>query len=224
MINIKIKLIALWIGLSGIFAVLNSCSYSSKVCGNLLKKSMTKSYDIVVVPGVPLKNGKWDYVMKLRVYWSKYLYDKGIAKNVIYSGAAVYSPYCEAEVMALYAKAIGIPEEHIFTETKAEHSTENIYYSYKKAKKMGFKSLALASDPFQTKMLRRFTRKIVSADIGLIPVVIDTIKIMLPKMTDPVIEYQKTFVENFVPLTQREGFWKRFRGTRGHDIDTTFYN
>jgi uncharacterized SAM-binding protein YcdF (DUF218 family) len=29
--------------------------------------------------------------------------------------------------------SIGIPRENIFTETKAEHSTENIYYSYKKA-------------------------------------------------------------------------------------------
>jgi len=59
--------------------------------------------------------------MKGRVYWSKYLYDRGIGKNIMYSGNAVYTPYFEGEIMALYAKAIGIPPEHIYTELKAEH-------------------------------------------------------------------------------------------------------
>jgi uncharacterized SAM-binding protein YcdF (DUF218 family) len=185
---------------------------------------MTKSYDIIVVPGVPLENGKWSPTMKARIYWSKFLYDKGIAKNIMYSGSAVYSPYYEAQIMALYGEAIGIPKENIFIETKAEHSTENIYYSYKKSKKLGFNIIALASDPFQTKMLRRFTRKIVSPDVGLIPMVIDSLKAMVPKMTDPVIDYQQAFMKNFVPLTERESFWERFKGTRGLDIDTTVYN
>jgi hypothetical protein len=66
---------------------------------------------------------------------------KGSAKNVMYSGSSVYSPYYEGEVMAMYAAAIGIPKEHIFTETKAEHSTENLYYGYHKSRKLGFKKL-----------------------------------------------------------------------------------
>jgi hypothetical protein len=73
-------------------------------------------------------------------------------------------------------------------------------------------------------MLRRFTRKIVSPDVGLIPMVIDSLKAMVPKMTDPVIDYQQAFMKNFVPLTERESFWERFKGTRGLDIDTTVYN
>ena len=220
----KIKLITIWSSILWLLVTLNSCSFSSKTCRNLLNESMTKSYDIIVVPGVPLENGKWSATMKERIYWSKYLYDKGIAKNIMYSGSAVYSPYYEAQIMALYAEAIGIPKENVFIETKAEHSTENIYYSYKKAKKLGFNSIALASDPFQTKMLRRFTRKIVSPDVGLIPMVIDSLKAMVPKMTDPVIDYQQAFMKNFVPLTERESFWERFKGTRGLDIDTTVYN
>jgi hypothetical protein len=180
-------------------------------------------YDIIIVPGVPLENGKWSYTMKGRVCWSKYLYDKGIAKNVIYSGAAVYSPYCEAEVMALYAEKLGIPKEHIFTETRAEHSTENVYYSYKKARKLGFNRIALASDPFQTKMLKRFTRIKVSKDVGLIPIVSESLEPITSKMTDPEIDYQKAFVKDFRSLPEREKFFKRLKGTRGHDIDTTAY-
>jgi uncharacterized SAM-binding protein YcdF (DUF218 family) len=209
-------------GICSAILTLNSCSFSSRVANNLLKESV-RGYDIIVIPGVPFENGKWSQYMKARVYWSKYLFDKGIAKNVMYSGSAVYSPYYEGEIMALYAEAIGIPKEHIFTETKAEHSTENIYYSYKKAKKLGFNSIALASDDFQTKSLRRFTHKIISADVGLIPIVPDSLKAMAPIMIDPVIDYQQAFAKNFVPLPERENFWKRLRGTRGLDIDTSAY-
>ena len=206
-----------------ILLVLNSCAFSSKVCKRLLKKSMKESYEIVVIPGVPFENGQWSPTMKERVCWSKYLYDKGIAKNVMYSGSAVYSPYIEAEIMALYAEKIGIRKENIFTETLAEHSTENIYYSYKKARKLGFNRIALASDPFQTKMLRRFTRKIVNAEVGLIPIVSDTLKVMESKITDPEIDYQKAFVMDFTPLRDRENFLKRLKGTRGLDMDTSAY-
>jgi uncharacterized SAM-binding protein YcdF (DUF218 family) len=202
---------------------LNSCHVSKKASQRLFNDAKTKEYDIIVVPGVPFNNGKWGWIMKGRVYWSKFLFDKGIAKNIMYSGSAVYSPYYEAEIMALYAQDIGIPKDHIFTETKAEHSTENIYYSYQKAKELGFDKIALASDPFQTKMLKRFCRKKIRPDVGLIPFVVDTLEAMEPVMIDPEIDYKQAFAENFVSLKEREGFWKRFRGTRGKNIDYSAY-
>jgi len=187
-----------------------------------LTESLDEKYDMIVVPGVPFENKQWSKTMKERIYWSKYLYNKGIALNVMYSGSAVYTPYCEAEIMALYAEKLGIPKENIFTETLAEHSTENIYYSYKKARKLGFERIALASDPFQTKMLRRFTRKIVNPNVGLIPIVTDTLNGMISEI-DPEIEYQKAFVRDFKPLSERKNIIERFKGTRGLDIDTSAY-
>jgi 5-formaminoimidazole-4-carboxamide-1-beta-D-ribofuranosyl 5'-monophosphate synthetase len=162
--------------------------------------------------------------MKGRVYWSKYLYDKGITKNVIYSGAAVYSPYYESKIMALYAEKIGIQKENIFIDTLAQHSTENVYYSYKKARSLGFERIAVASDPFQTKMLKRFTRKVVSPDVGLIPFVADTLLAMQHEMIDPEIDYQKAFVRDFTSLPHRKNFFERFKGTEGKDIDKTAYD
>src|SRR5690606_38309843 len=94
-------------------------------------------FDAIIVPGVPYDGVHWSETMMARVKWSKYLYDKGYAKNIIYSGSAVYTPYVEADIMALYAQSMGIPEEHIFSETRAEHSTENVYYSYRLAKEHG---------------------------------------------------------------------------------------
>lgn len=219
----QLKLTTMIAGTSLLF-LFSSCYYNSRKATDLLKEAENKTYDIVVVPGVPLENGKWSDVMKGRVYWSKYLYDKGITKNIMYSGSSVYTPYKEGEVMAMYAKAIGIPAEHIFTETKAEHSTENIYYGYHKAKRLGFNTIALASDPFQTKLLKSFIKRKVSRDVGIIPFVMDTLKQMQPTMIDPHLDFSSLRVQNFTALPDRQSFWKRFRGTRGHNIDKNAYS
>jgi uncharacterized SAM-binding protein YcdF (DUF218 family) len=197
----------------------SSCMYSSKAAKKQLAIAHAKGYDIVVVPGVPLVDGAWSETMKGRIYWSKFLFDNGIAKNIMYSGSAVYSPYYEGIIMALYAKAIGIPAENIFSETEAEHSTENMYYGYMKAKKHGFTTIALASDPFQTKTLKRFARKRLSKDVGMIPMVMDSLKLLEPQMINPVIDFQKAFKVDFIPLKKREGFFKRMKGTMGLNID-----
>lgn len=203
--------------------LLNACSFSEKTTARYYKKAAVKSYDMIAVPGVPFTEAGWDSTMKARVYWAKHLFDKGIAKNIMFSGSAVGSPYYEGEIMALYAIALGIPQKNVFTETKAEHSTENLYYVYQKSKKLGFTHIALATDPFQAKQLRRFAKKKVSADIAIIPIVFDTLRKMQPYMVNPQIDYQKAYKANFVPLKDRESFWKRFRGTMGKNIDYNAY-
>ena len=220
--SLGINTLIVWLTLL-VMLLINSCSFSSKTTRRLFKESANEQYDLIIVPGVPFENGTWSRVMKGRVYWSKYLYDKGIAKNIMYSGNSVYTPYYEAEIMAMYAEAIGIPKANIYTETKAEHSTENVYYSYKKAKKLGFSKIALATDPFQAKLLRRFTREKVSPDVKLIPFVVDTLRTIEPDMVDPVINPEQAFNKNFVSITTRQTFWQRFRGTRGLTLDTTAY-
>ena len=204
--------------------VFTACSFSGKASKRLLDKAVAAApYDVIIVPGIQLIDGKWDRVMKGRVYWSKYLFEKGIAKNIIYSGSAVYSPYYEAKVMALYAIALGLPEKNIFTELKAEHTTENVYYSYQYAKKLGFQKIAMASDPFQTRTLRGFIRRKVSPDIALIPFVTDTLKMIEPSMIDPEIDYQKAFNPDFISIKKRDSFWKRIRGTIRGNIDKAAY-
>jgi len=204
--------------------VVSACSFSARTSKTLFEKvSAEAPYDVIIVPGVPLINGKWGRIMKGRIYWSKYLFEKGIAKNIIYSGSSVYSPYYEARVMALYAMSLGIPKRNIYTELKAEHTTENVYYSYKYARKLGFNKIAVASDPFQTKIVRGFVRKRVSADIALIPFVSDTLKGMEPRMLDPEIDFQPAFNTHFISIKKRESFWKRIRGTIRGNIDTLAY-
>ena len=154
--------------------------------------------------------------MKIRVYWSYYLYKKGIAKNIIYSGSAVYTPYVESKIMALYAQQLGVPEKHIFVESKAEHSTENVYYSYYLGKRAGFQRMAIASDPFQSRLLKSFAKKM-KLEVGMLPMVFDSVEtfdLNTPVKIDPSPAYKP----GFVSIEKRENFWKRWRGTLGKNL------
>ncbi|WP_114792822.1 YdcF family protein [Niabella yanshanensis] len=172
-----------------------------------------KTFDVAIVPGVPFYNNQWDSVMKGRVLWADFLYKKGIIRNVIFSGSAVYSPYYEARIMGLYAEELGIPAANIFFETQAEHSTENIYYSYEMARKQGFKTIALVTDPFQSLMMKGFTRRRFATSIWHVPFIVDTLR----KLNGVELEINPSsaYEAKFRSIVDRENKLKRFRGTLG---------
>lgn len=211
------KKIAFIILTLSILLSLNSCMLFRPGPNARLKEiAKTEPLDVIIVPGVPIENGKWDPVMKARVMWSAFLVKKGYAKNVIYSGAAVYSPYVEGKAMALYGEALGLDKKNIYIDTIAEHSTENIYYSYKLAKSLGFKKIGLASDPFQCSMLYRFTRQRFKTKIYHVPVVFDTVQKLDHK--DPEINVELARKANFVSIVDSQTKRYRWRGTRGKNI------
>jgi len=204
--------------LCSLFILFASCSLAIKRSTKLYQQvsNEKKVYDAIIVPGVPLKNGEWDSVMKSRVLWSVYLYRNNFAKNIIYSGSAVYTHFYEARVMGMYALGLGIPAEHIFYDTMAKHSTENVYYSYKLARTHGFKSIALATDPFQSILLKGFTRKRFGTEIQHIPVQYDLIRQMnVPKIT---IDSTTAFQNGFNSILDEETFLQRLKGTLGRQI------
>jgi uncharacterized SAM-binding protein YcdF (DUF218 family) len=176
-----------------------------------------KQYDAIIVPGIQFVEPVWDRVLQMRLIWAKHLYDRGIAKNIITSGSSVYTPYVEAKIMAEYLVAMGVPRDRILIEDRAEHSTENLWYGYKLAKKKGFRSIALASDPFQSKMLWGFAKRRTKREVKFLPVIIDTLR-SLPHDT-PQIKYHDLKVQNFVPITEKYSKTKRFFGTLGLNID-----
>lgn len=198
--------------------VLQSCLLFQPSASKLNRRAIraNTSYDAIIVPGVPFVEKNWDLTMQMRVLWSIHLYKKGLAKKIIMSGSAVYTPYVEAEIMKLYAIAHGVPEQDIIVEGKAQHSTENAWYGYKLAKNMGFKNIALATDPFQTRMLYRFGKKRLK-DMKFLPVLFDTLR-TLPH-SNPEINYEPLKVKEFTPITETQSFWYRLRGTAGKHIN-----
>jgi uncharacterized SAM-binding protein YcdF (DUF218 family) len=201
-----------------IILTLSNCSLFVPGASKLYKRSLKKhpQYDVIIVPGFPFTEPQQEMQSLLRVVWSVHLYKRGIAKNIIYSGAAVYTPYVEGKIMKQYAVALGVPEEHVFVEDRAEHSTENVWYSYLLAKKNKFKTIALASDPFQTRLLYRFIKKRTKG-VEFLPAIFDTLRTLPHEM--PAIDYKPLKIENFVPITERQSKWKRWRGTQGKNIN-----
>jgi hypothetical protein len=201
-----------------ITALLASCVIYTGPPEKYIARAMHKKpYDLIIVPGFPYDSaqGTWHDIVKRRVYWSHYLYKNGYALNVMYSGGAVYTPYVEGEFMALYGRAVGIDSAHIYSEGRAEHSTENVYYSYHLAKQYGFKRIALATDHGQSKLLRAYC-SIKNIKMDFIPIIYDTL-FVLP-MPDVFIDAEKTKIMPFVSIMERDSKWKRMMGTLGFNV------
>ncbi|HLP49939.1 MAG TPA: YdcF family protein [Chitinophagales bacterium] len=115
-------------------------------------------YDVLIVPGYPYyESGKAPYpLLEARMNWVKELYEQGVAKNIIFSGGTIHSPYNEARLMKIISDTLGIPQDHVYLEEHAPHSFQNVTYGAKLARKLGFKKIAIATDPFQFAYMRLF--------------------------------------------------------------------
>ncbi len=196
----------------------SACALFQPSAQKLNERALTanKQYDAIIVPGVPFIEPQWDMTMQMRVLWSVHLYKRGITKKIIMSGSSVYSPYVEAKIMKLYAIQLGVPAEDIIIEDKAQHSTENVWYSYKLGKLLGYEKIALSTDPFQTRMTYRFGKRRIKP-LKYLPVIFDTLK-TLPHVT-PLINYKPLKLDTFTSIIETQSFWYRFRGTMGKHIN-----
>jgi uncharacterized SAM-binding protein YcdF (DUF218 family) len=195
---------------------LGACSFSEKQTIAMYQKAATKKpYDAIIVPGIPYEKGTENAILRSRVFWSYYLYSNGITQNVIYSGSSVYTPYTESKAMSVFGQYYGVKKENILTETRAEHSVENVYYSWLIAKNKGYKSIALASDPKQVKLMRIYARK-KHIKIDYIPIVYSFID-SIPK-SQPEVNDSLRIKSGFIPLPERKTLWQRLMGTLGRNI------
>lgn len=187
----------------------------------LVKARAQAPFEAVIVPGMPYDGGLPDPV-RARLVWAVYLYRTGMTQRLIMSGAAVYTPWVEAEILREYAVAMGVPREDVLVDDRAEHSTENLFYGYKVARRAGLERVAVASDEFQTGMLkvfsRRMARKLKTPRIALIPLVRDSVSAEFLRPLPP-IDASVAHVDSFVSIMDRQSFWKRARGALGKNIN-----
>ena len=187
-------------------AIVGACTWVRKSAAETYKENISKApFDAIIVPGIPydtVLTGNGAILFKSRMLWSKDLYQSGITKNIIYSGAAVHTPYHEGEVMKMIAESLGIPAANIFVEGDALHSDENVIYGLKLALKLGFKNVAVATDPYQSLFLKKFVVKN-KMEVALLPLSVDSMPIY-KDIELPKVDSRKVFVENFVPLKDRK--------------------
>lgn len=178
---------------------LASCSLDKKV-QQKNKTSLKKApYDVVIVPGYPYHAASNPELFNIRVHWAKTLYDRGVAKNIIFSGDAVHSPYTEGKVMRIFAIGLGVPGEHIFEENKALHTNENIVKGKQLAKKLGFKKIAFATDPYQFSYMI-YLVKFYAPGTPIITFPVDSMAYFSKPL--PKVDVQPAFIENWSDKTE----------------------
>jgi hypothetical protein len=111
-----------------------------------VRPTATTRFDAVIIPGCPSEDdGSLSPCQRSRAAWAAILWQRGLAGAFITSGAAVHSRYVEADAIAAGMTALGVPADRIFIEPNALHTDENMYYSLRIARALGFHRLAVAS-------------------------------------------------------------------------------
>ncbi len=181
--------------------LLSSCSIINYTASKTYHRYVSDvPYDAIIVPGIPYDSVKPNRILLARMHWAKHLYEAGIAKNIIFSGSAVHTPFVEGKAMKMIADSMGIPPQNTFIEYHALHSTENVDYGMELADSLGFKKVAVATDPFQSLFLSLHIkdRKL---NVALLPFQLDSMKTFNRPL--PAINYADAYVQNFVPLKNR---------------------
>lgn len=186
-----------------VITVTNSCSLINRLASNAYDSYLlTAPYDVIIVPGISYDSAKVNPIYKARMLWAKWLFDRKIAKNIIFSGSSVHTPYVEGLSMKIMADSMGIPSENTFVEDRAEHSSENVDFGVRLAHQLGFRKIAVATDPFQSHFIRRFIQAC-KIKIALVPFPLQMMP-LYQKRTVPRIDAREAFVKDFVPLEKRD--------------------
>jgi uncharacterized SAM-binding protein YcdF (DUF218 family) len=181
--------------------LLSGCALDKRVARSNKKYFAKAPYDVIIVPGYPYYEKDAPYpLLEARMNFTKELYEKGLAKNIIFSGGAVHTSYTEAKVMSIIADTMGIPADHIFLEEKAPHSFQNVTYSAKMARKLGFKKIAVATDPFQFAYMTLF---LPAGRVGILTFSPDSLQNKKYFQPLPKFETKDAYIKDFVPVEQR---------------------
>lgn len=96
----------------------------------LLDEGRGARADVAIILGCPAEDdGSPSLCQLCRVKSAVRAYRRGEVRAVIFSGAAVWSPAVEADVMATVARRAGLPEEAILREPRALTTWMNLRFS-----------------------------------------------------------------------------------------------
>jgi len=88
------------------------------------------AHDVIIVLGCPNEeNGDPALCQQKRVDLAIDFWTAGYASRFITTGAAVHTPYVEADTLRDLLVQSGVPASAIWTDPLAEHTDENLYYS-----------------------------------------------------------------------------------------------
>jgi uncharacterized SAM-binding protein YcdF (DUF218 family) len=105
-----------------------------------------QSFDAILVLGTPAdSDGNPTPELLDRVTEGVHEYERGVAPQIIVTGAAAHNRFVEAEVMARVAEAQGVPASKVIEETKALDTIQNLCYSARIMKSHNWHSVEVVS-------------------------------------------------------------------------------
>lgn len=105
------------------------------------------AHDVIIVLGCPNdEDGAPSTCQKQRADIAVALRDAGYGDRFITTGGAVHNAWVEADTLRDLLVERGVPADRIFTEPKAEHTDENVYYSTEIMNRQGFSNALVISN------------------------------------------------------------------------------
>lgn len=171
---------------------------------HLIREAPKQPYDAVVVLGCPSEaDGAPSRCTLGRAGQAALLWKHGYTKSFIVSGAAVHTPYVEAEAIAQAMEALEVPADRIYLEPDANHTDENVYYSMKVAEALGLSRLAISSHgahaAWACSLMVRWGRP-----CGAFAMDEDELRQFLPPRESALRALRAPKVDGWLPLDERE--------------------
>lgn len=138
------------LALGGAFILLVSYSPAAEYLARplLVRPDVDRSDAIVVLGGGLFPNGALTPSSQERTLYGAELYRRRLASRLIFSGGITgEAPRPEAEVMARFARSVGVPEEAILTERASRNTYENAVEVAKVLREQGSRRVLLVTDP-----------------------------------------------------------------------------
>jgi len=105
-------------------------------------------FDAIVVLGTPSnRDGSISPEQRSRVLEGVSEYGRHIAPRIILTGGAAHNSVVEAHTMAVFAKSLGMPEDAVIEEGKADNTIENVFYTTAILRQHGWKSAEFVTSP-----------------------------------------------------------------------------
>jgi len=113
-----------------------------------LSNTHRSTFDVIIVLGYPTNpDGSASPVEQARVMEGVREYRRGKAPVLIMTGGAAHNKHIEANAMADYAIAQGVPARAILREQSAQNTVQNAWYSVEMMQDHQWKSAEVVSSP-----------------------------------------------------------------------------
>ncbi len=139
------------------FAIITGCALFAASVAALIgwwpldTKPLQKS-DVIIVLGAHVHDdGTLTPTLRSRMDAGIALWKAGYAPRIIVTGGAVTNPHVEADAMAAYAIAQGVPDGAIIREPRARSTRQNAAFSAKLMQQYGMQTAIITTSAFHTR-------------------------------------------------------------------------